>query len=317
MKRILAAVLLALSIAHHSNAEGKTYHVYYLGGQSNMDGFGTVADLPDELNAPVEGVYIFHGNPSLLSSPAAEPDPAAGRGLWAEVRPGHGWGFSSVGVTNTYGPRFGVELTFARTMRELHPDRNIAIIKYSVGGTSISALTNSASGGPGCWATTATNPPLEGKETNQFDHFLATLRHAFAARDVDGDGVEDTLIPAGIVWMQGESDSGTPDIAGAYERNLADLMELLRAAMHADDLAVAIGRISDSGTQPAAGEDGVIWTYGETIRAAQAAYCDADPHATLVTSTDAYGYSDPYHYDTAGYIDLGAKFAEALHALGR
>jgi hypothetical protein len=72
-----------------------------------------------------------------------------------------------------------------------------------------------------------------------------------------------------------------------------------------------IGRISDS----ARDEDGVIWTHGEIVRAAQAAYCASDGAATLVTTTDSYGYSDPYHYDTEGYLDLGRAFADAMHAL--
>ena len=38
-------------------------------------------------------------------------------------------------------------------------------------------------------------------------------------------------------------------------------------------------------------------------------------HAALVTTTDIYGYSDPWHYDSAGYIDLGKQFAIALHGL--
>ena len=37
----------------------------------------------------------------------------------------------------------------------------------------------------------------------------------------------------------------------------------------------------------------------------------------LVTSTDEYKYSDPWHYDTAGYLDLGKKFAEAAVELGK
>ena len=51
------------------------------------------------------------------------------------------------------------------------------------------------------------------------------------------------------------------------------------------------------------------------VREAQAAFVEKDARAALVTSTDDYGYSDPYHYDTAGYIDLGRQFADALHEL--
>jgi hypothetical protein len=86
-------------------------------------------------------------------------------------------------------------------------------------------------------------------------------------------------------------------------------MDLLRAALRSDDLPVAVGRISDSGRDD---KDGKVWDYGETVRAAQAAFVEKDGSAALVTSTDEYMYSDPWHYDTNGYLDLGRKFAEAI-----
>ena len=53
------------------------------------------------------------------------------------------------------------------------------------------------------------------------------------------------------------------------------------------------------------------------IRAAQQAFVDSDPAAAIVTSTDGYSYSDPWHYDSKGYIDFGARFAEALELLAQ
>jgi hypothetical protein len=149
-----------------------------------------------------------------------------------------------------------------------------------------------------------------GKGVNQYDHFLATLRYALRVDDIDGDGENDTLIPAGIVWMQGESDANyTLEIAKRYEDNLKRIMDLIRAALRVDDLPVVIGRISDSGKGE---DDGKVWDHGETVRAAQVAFVKKDGHAELVTATDNYKYSDPWHYDSAGYIDLGRQFAEAL-----
>ena len=88
-------------------------------------------------------------------------------------------------------------------------------------------------------------------------------------------------------------------------------MDLIRAALRVDDLPVVIGRISDSGRD----EDGRMWNHGEIVRRAQQAFVDSDRAAALVTSTDDYGYSDPAHYDTPGYIDLGKRFADALDRL--
>ena len=237
----------------------------------------------------------------------ADDSLGGGVGIWAELLPGHGVGFSSDGTTNALSERFGVEHTFALRLLEMDPGANIAIVKYSRGGTSIDA---EAAGGAGSW-----DPDYEGGQgVNQYDHFLATVRNAMSVSDIDGDGLQDTLEPAGIIWMQGESDGArTPKIARRYLANLTRLMELIRAAFRVDDIPVVIGRISDSGQE----EGGKVWAHGDLIREAQAAFVALDPAAGLVTSTDGYSYSDPWHYDTAGYIDLGRRFAEAVEALSR
>jgi len=279
--------------------DAKDYKLYYLGGQSNMDGFGYVHELPDSLNAPVKNVMIFHGNTSK------DQTPVDGRGIWAELRPGHGTGFKSDGDSNSYSNRFGVELTFARKLLQLDSTSSIALIKYSRGGTSIDIA---AARQFGCW-----DPDFnDSTGINQYDHFLATIRNATAVRDIDGDGEADRLIPSGIVWMQGESDAyPNEQIARRYLANLKRLMDLVRAALRVDDLPVVIGRISDSGKD----DDGIVWDYGDIVRRSQEFYVQNDACAALATSTDNYQYSDPWHYDSKGYIDLGGKFAQAMFEL--
>ena len=298
---IRTSVILATCVVCTTNALAAEYAVYYLGGQSNMDGYGQVDELPRQLQGPVEGVYIFHGNTS--------PDQQSvdGRGKWAVLRPGHGVGFRSDGQRNHYKDRFGVEISFARRLRELHPGRKIALIKYSRGGTSID---QAAAGNFGCWDPDFNRGRGAGQGINQYDHFLATVRNAMSDRDIDDDGQPDTLVPMGILWMQGESDASyTAEIAARYEQNLKRLIDLIRAAFRVDDLPVAIGRISDSGQDE---KDGKVWGFGKTVRDAQASFVQQDVAAALVTSTDSYGYSDRWHYDSEGYIDLGKEFAEAL-----
>jgi len=276
----------------------KTYKLYVLAGQSNMDGYGYNRDLPAALQGPMPNVMIFHGN---TAPDGAEPD---GRGIWRALQPGHGVGFQSDGKTNTYSSRFGLELSFAQRMAELEPEQSIALIKYSRGGTSIDIA---AAAQFGCW-----DPDYRDQNAvNQYDHFLATLRHALRVRDIDGDGQPDELLPAGILWMQGESDAHQLHIAQKYEAQLKRLMDLMRAALLTDDLPVVIGRISDSGQDA----DGKVWNYGQVVRQAQAAFVAKDEAAALVTSTDQYGYSDKWHYDSAGYLDLGRQFAEKMAVL--
>lgn len=299
MNRIVMPLLLAaIAIA----AEAKEYHLFYLGGQSNMDGYGYAKELPESLSNPMTDVMIFHGNQS------PDQQPVDGRGLWSPLQPGHGVGFSSDGKSNRYSERFGVELTFALALKKKMPDANIALIKYSRGGTSIA---ESAAGRFGCWEPDFNQGSGDGKGINQYDHFLATIRFATSHGDIDGDGEPDTLIPSGIIWMQGESDAGTEVVATRYHANLKRLMDLVRAALRTDDLPTVIGRISDSGGD---GKD-KIWKFGDTVREQQAEFVESDGNAALVTSTDQYGYSDPWHYDTAGYIDLGEEFGKAMAEL--
>lgn len=299
-RRVVVFVVALLVTAAAASSFASEYDVYLLAGQSNMDGYGYVKDLPEKLQKPQQGVMIFHGDS------AADGELQGGRGIWTTLQPGHGVGFTSDGKTNHYSDRFGVELSFAARMRELRPDRKVAIIKYSRGGTSISIA---ARGGAGCWDSDFDLGEGEAKGINQYDHCLATIRNAFAQRDIDGDGEDDQLVPAGIVWMQGESDADkTVAIARAYEGNLSLLMDLLCAAMRVDDLPIAVGRISDSGRAP----DGKVMDHCDIVRAAEKQFTDAHRNAVLVTSTDGYKYSDSWHYDSAGFVDLGRRFAEGV-----
>jgi hypothetical protein len=297
----VAGVLAALLLGG-PGISARDYQLFFLGGQSNMEGFGYVRDLTDELSDPVPGVLIFHGN---AAADDGKPD---GRGTWSTLRPGHGYGFASDGKVNRYSERFGPELTFGRQLKRLRPDAHIAIIKYARGGASIAV---DAAGPYGCWDPdyTAANG------VNQWDHYLAALREATSVADIDGDGRRDRLIPSGIVWMQGEGDAHRSEQAARlYEDNLRRLMARFRASLRRDDAPVIIGRISSSSDAPRKPEDHLRWKYQALVRRAQAAFVLSDRRAALVTSTDRYGYSDPWHYDSAGYIDLGRRFADAIVA---
>lgn len=297
--------LLLLSICApgvvFSQSEGQvdTFRLFYLGGQSNMDGYGFNEALPDSLDKTYSRTWIFHGN--------SQPDdqPGGGEGVWAPLKPGHGVGFTSNGETNHLSGRFGVELSLAQNLQRLYPGEKIALIKYSRGGTSIDSL---AAGDFGCW-----EPDYRGGNgMNQYDHFLATVRNALVDEDINDDGRKDRLIPQGIIWMQGESDAAlTEAIARRYHGHLKRLMDLMRATFSRDDLPVVIGKISDSWND----KDGKVWDHGDLIQYAQEKFVREDACAAIVRTTRYYDYSDPWHYDSAGYIDLGGEFARAIYRL--
>ncbi len=306
---LIAALLLfplsLWSLAHaaesanrQSGAEGKTFKLYFLGGQSNMGGLGDVSLLPDELKGEQSGVYIFHGSSGNHNAPVD------GRGVWARLRPGHGAGFHADFTGNQYTKLFGPELTFGEQMSKLNGDGDIAILKYARGGT---ALRPGAAPG-GTWSPDY----FSGNAVSQYDHLLAAIEYAMSAGDVDGDGVRDTLIPTGIVWFQGEGDAAhTVSTANGYGARLKRFIDLLRAALRTDDLPAVIVQVSDSGMA----EDGKLMDHVDIVRDAQAAFAKQDPHAKLLT-TDGYKFlKDGWHLDSNANIDLGRQMADSLYEM--
>ncbi|XUU61848.1 sialate O-acetylesterase [Erythrobacter sp. HA6-11] len=280
-------------------AEGTTYKVYFLGGQSNMEGFGYVSELQKELVNGDHNVRIFHGRN------VADGGEGGGVGVWVPLTAGHGTGFVTDGISNEPSDRFGPELSFGMTMAKLHPNEHVAIIKYARGGT---ALVDGVSGF-GSW-----DPAWQGGNTrNQYDNALTAISEAMRLRDIDGDGAADTLRPAGIIWMQGESDAFDDQQAATnYDANLARLMSLLRAALHDDELPIVIGQIKDSGDTPQT----QVMRYSKDVRAAQKRFVENDVCAHLVTETEDFGFlPDGWHYRSQDYVALGEVFARAATRL--
>ena len=270
------------------------WYVYYLGGQSNMDGYGYNSELPDSLRVDSENVMIFDGNR------INDEKEGGGVGKWSNLKPGHGVGFKTDGHSNFLSERFGPELSFARTLNK--KKTKIAIIKYSFGGTGLFQ-----GAGYGNW-----DPDFDG--INHYDNALSIIKNAHATFDINRDGIIDELIPSGIIWMQGEADAQhSKESADAYFFNLGRLMNLFRAALRQDDLPVIIGKINDSfmtknnaPTQP----------YISIVHAAQKEFVDKDPCAFYVTETETYNFSsDAWHYDSDGYIKMGIAFARAFNSL--
>ena len=297
-KAVLLVGLVMLTACHAKSDVPTTYKLYYLGGQSNMEGFGFVNELPDGAANISADVMIFTGQMAL------DNETHGGVGVWQPLQPGHGTGFRTDGKANMLSDRFGPELLFGQTIAKQSPGTKIAIIKYALGGSGLADGV-----GYGNW-----HPDFsEGAGNNQYDHFLKTLRNAEMQSDIDNDGVTDHLIPSGIVWMQGEADAfDSQAAADDYRANIERLMGLIRAALHFDDLPVVIGKITDSGMS----DDGTVMDFIGTVQSAQADFVNDDPCAALVTVTDDLEYlDDGWHYDSDGFVRMGTAFATAMAGL--
>jgi hypothetical protein len=284
-----------MTFSASTGGESTTYRLYFLGGQSNMVGYGRVSELPADMIHAADRVMIFEGRT------APDGDRNAGVGLWAPLQPGYGYGFQTEDDYLVLSERFGPELSFGHALASKLPDERIALVKYAFGGSGLAPGV-----GTGSWHPTDKN----GNQINQFDHALRTLDNALSKSDIDGDGVRDRLVPAGVIWMQGESDANhSLASAEAYEANLGHLVSSLRLAFNNENLPVVIGKITDSGMA----DDGLVMDHVEKVQQAQASYTDLDLCAELVSVTDALNHlDDAWHYDSDGFIQLGEAFAQAV-----
>ena len=294
MLKAVTSFIVVVFISCNSSNQVDIWKVYYLGGQSNMDGYGHNSKLPDSLKKTIPNAMIFNGkrdNEGSLNG---------GIGIWSSIEPGHGYMFETNGNLNSLSKMFGPELSFANKM--IKSGEKIAIIKYSFGGT---ALYPGA--GYGDWY-----PDQERR--NHLDNAFSTINNAFDFADINGDGRLDKLISSGIIWMQGESDAEHyKESSEAYYGNLKNLISLLRASFRNEKLPVIIGKINDSHmtsngapTQP----------FIKSVHSAQKKFTEEDDCASYLTEIESYNFSDDaWHYDTDGFIKMGIAFAKAVKQL--
>ena len=119
---------------------------------------------------------------------------------WIDLQPGSGHGINS---PSGHEVEFGSELTFGRALADNDPSVNIAIIKYTHGGTNLHTQ----------WAEGGVN----------YNTFVATVQAGLQGLEAEGDTYE----IGGMVWIQGEADIGGAN-AGNYEANLRDLILRVR-----------------------------------------------------------------------------------------
>lgn len=191
-------------------------------------------------------------------------------GAWVPLAPGFGASLAHVGP----------ELSFGLEIQRLRPRPLWGLIKHAVSATSLGADWDPATG------------PL-------YASFIDHARRALAALAPYGRAEV-----AGLIWMQGESDSFTQADADGYQARLTNFIARVRSDLALPNLPVVVGLISTA----------TEWTYGDRVRAAQTAVADAVAQVGLVETADLPRdlALDPYHYTAAGQVTLGQRFATAL-----
>jgi hypothetical protein len=274
-----------------------TVDFYILAGQSNMDGEGDVDKLPEGLNRTFGNAWIY--SPNRRDDQQSVDD----RGLWEALRPGHGDGYSTDGNRSFHSGKFGPELSFASKLLENRPEHKVLIYKYAKGGSSIHP---DAATDWGCW-----DPEYNrGNCINQWTHFQYHLHRAIETAERKFG----RIMPAGIVWHQGESDaSHTRTIAKSYRVKLTVLMNKMREELHNATSPIVIGQISDS--MMGRGKRKNTYPFGDVVKTAQRKFTENDDRSAIVAAPEGHKFIDAWHYDSQTYIELGERFANAMKEL--
>lgn len=244
--------------------------VYLLGGQSNAVGCTPTAGMDPKLRGFNKNVIIF---------------------IRGECRVGdYGWAYLKDGLGSSYqddgNGTIGPELMFGYDMAPQDPAHVMAILKCAWGGTNLGIQ----------W-----RPPSSGGDTGTlYTNFVKAVHEGIAALD---PAFQPEI--CGMLWMQGESDTGDPKLANEYEKNLTNLITDIRAEVKKPDMPFVHATISKFDAWKA---------YGDIVREAEANVAKTVPH-TATFPTDDYGATDPWHYDLAGELSLGQRFAKAMKEL--
>ena len=295
-------------IAGQSNAEGYGITESPISGLAPSDTLSTIGR--SDLNVTHNSIRMFQGaneNNGITSSAGLSlPPKDAWHAMTAQEGLAFDWGS---GRGNESRRRFGPELAFGYDVqRQLGSP--IALIKYARGSTSIAPSTAQDAN------TWRDFDPSDGGRLNQYDKLISTIQAA-----VDSLPAGQILDVRGVVWMQGESDA-TAAAAPAYQANLTELIAALRADI--GSIAAASGGRMTRSAASWSELDVFVGTvrnttaFRQTVIDAQNAVAAADPNVFTVDGTndlsvmtfDDWGGSG-VHYDSAGQVMLGERFADA------
>lgn len=180
---------------------------------------------------------------------------------------------------------FGPEIGAAPLLAGRNPGMQVAIVKFSKGGTNLW----------GDW-----NPQ---NDLGLYPRLIARVTEA--KRQLETDTGKAVRI-AGFFWMQGESDATLRGPAYWYQKNLTEFIGSVRRDLHAPRMPFVIGRIGDLRNID------FRFPYSGVVRDAQVRVAKT-VQRTYYVSTDGLDRASlsNIHFSTRGTVDLGRRFGDA------
>lgn len=229
--------------------------VLVLAGQSNMVGHGRMEDVDERVITIPPNVTLFIGSK-----------------------------LTSITGRSSFGP----ELTLAEECASAAPARELVLVKYAIGATSLFD-----------WApdwdamrATITGSSHRGALYQQLMAVIEEL--SLTGADI-----------AGVLWMQGERDAKIEEAGNEYYENIKDLIHAFRKDLNREDLPFLMGKINPPPER---------YPARDTVRLAQFRIAEELPNVYLIETDDLSKWDDALHYDSEGLMELGRRFARTLIA---
>lgn len=173
----------------------------------------------------------------------------------------------------------GLGSSFGRTMADANPGATIGLIPCAVGGTPLARWT-------------------KGKDLYE----QAVVRARAALKD-------GTL--KGILWHQGESDSGSANTAQSYGERLAGMVTDLRAELGAGDVPFVAGELGRFRLETKDGKANYTKLVNEQINALGTRIAKA----AAASSEGLNHKGDGTHFDSPSLREFGRRYAAAMQKL--
>ena len=254
--------------------------VFLLAGQSNMDGRGDGSKLTAEdkgrLAIAQQHIQFAYNRQPVVPLDVTTPKPYTAKKFKLE---------------RTFGP----ELFFGLGVSERWPNERMLFIKRSIGGTSLYGCWNPE------WTEEKARVMSEEKKPRLYADFVAYIKEVLA--DYPSDEIEF----CGMLWVQGEADSGVskfgPKPADSYGQNLQRLIQGVRKEVDVPDLPFMIMQVGNGKVVES------MQKAAETLKNVSFISQSKDPKSPAYLP----GYGPPVgHYNYEGMKRIGAQFADVF-----
>lgn len=200
------------------NTGGKVRNKYFIRmhGQSNSEGIVPVTWLPSSLQREFKNVYVYFNE-----------DESVGGGAWQKLKAGTNNQRSTAAAGSDRLQWFGAEIAIADRFEFLHPNDELYISKYAVGGSPVAQDAGFVD-----WSTSSSDEALD----------IAIDNYDIPARAAISGSVTDL----GMIWMQGEQDASSPtqSVTATFRTNTLNTFADFRSRLSLASMPIYVCRLN-------------------------------------------------------------------------